>query len=118
MSPYRERAIGIYERRLRGESWKDIAVAFGVSCRRAQQIVREHEEWLAGHLRARNKTEQPLEAIADESALDLPPTRALHQSGPFSHPDRLRMQRWWLERYSLDELRDMAAAITQTLDAG
>jgi DNA-directed RNA polymerase sigma subunit (sigma70/sigma32) len=112
MSPYRERAIGIYDRRLQGESWKDIAAAFGVTCRRAQQIVREHEEWLAGHLHARNKTEQPLEAILDESALDLAPTWAVDTSRGLSSAERRRrMQRWWLDRYTLEELLELGREI-------
>jgi hypothetical protein len=108
MSPYRERAMGIYERRLRGQNWTEITTAFAVTRERAQQIVWEHEEWLAGQVRAMRAAEQPLEAIADEEALDLPPIRALHRS---SDAERCRMQRWWLERYSLDEIREMAAAI-------
>jgi hypothetical protein len=113
MSPYRERAIDIYERRLRGQHWTEIAAASGVTPGRARQIVWEHEEWLAGHIRATDKAEQPGDAIADVGALDLPPTRALHRSGDAK---RRRMQRWWLERYSLEELREMAGAIAELLD--
>lgn len=111
MSPYREHAKGIYERRLRGQNWKEIAVACGVTHGRAQQIVREHEEWLAGHIRARRELGQPLEATADELALDLPPTRDLHQPSKPNDTDRLRMQRWWLDRYTLDELLELGREI-------
>jgi hypothetical protein len=97
MSPYRERAIDIYERRRQGQQWKEIVAAFGVTRQRAQQIVMEHEEWLAGHRRARDEA-------------DRPPTRALRSSDP----ERRRMQRWWLERYSLDELLELGRMIGLT----
>jgi len=81
MTPYRERAVAIYERRRRGENWKEIAAAVGVTRERAQQIAREHEQWLSGHIRAWQETGQPLEAIADAYGLDLPLTREL-SAGP------------------------------------
>jgi hypothetical protein len=111
MSPYRERAIDIYERRLRGQNWKDIATDFDVTHGRAQQIVREHEEWLAGHIRVRKAAGQPLEAIAYDLARDLPPTRALRELRKVSDAERLRMQRWWLHRYTLEELIELGHEI-------
>lgn len=111
MSPYRERASGICERRLRGQNWKEIALAVGVTSRRAQQIVHEHEEWLAGHIRARSELEQPREAIANELALDLPSTPAVETSRRLSSAQRRRMQRWWLERYSMEELLELGREI-------
>jgi hypothetical protein len=113
MSPYRERAIDIYERRVRGQTWKDIAMVFGITCARAQQIVQEHEEWLAGHNRARKESEHGLEPepIADKLALDLPPTRAVDLSPRLSSAERQRMQRWWLNRYSLEELLELGREI-------
>jgi hypothetical protein len=112
MSPYRERAIDIYERRLRGQHWTEIAAAFGVTRERAQQIVWEHEEWLAGHIRATDGAE-PGGAIADTDALDMPPTRALYRA---SGGKRRRMQRWWLEESGLssDELLEISQMIGWT----
>jgi hypothetical protein len=113
VSPYRERAIEIYERRRRGQHWTDIATAYGVTRERARQIVSEHEEWLAGHIRARDEAEQPRATIVDADAIDLPLTRARLSS---SDAKRRRMQRWWLKRYSIEELREMADAIASMLD--
>jgi hypothetical protein len=115
MSPYRERAIGIYERRLRGQTWKEITLIFGITVERAQQIVREHEEWLVGHSRAGKESEQLLEPIADEVTVDLPPTRLVGQSTDLSDAERRRrMRRWWLERYSREELLELAMMIWPT----
>lgn len=42
--------------------------------------------------------------------------RCRHPAKPVDEIQAAKYRRWWLERFPLDELREMAEAITQTLD--